>query len=159
MRTFALALALLLVGATGAAAKSGVELSTPPDGLHAGQPWVVDVTLIHGDRPAPVPGNVPVTVVIDKVGTGEEHVFRARPLRNGAYRARVVFPTRGKWLYRVAEQGSDVQEWPPVTILPAERSGEPARESAGGFPFGWVVGGVVVLFGTATCFAWRRRSA
>jgi hypothetical protein len=161
MRTLRLAIALLLLTAPAAAAKSGVELSTPPDGLRAGQPWIVDLTPIRGDRPAPMPHNVPVTVEIEKVGTGERHVVRARPLRNGAFRARVVFSSGGRWVYRVTGFGSDGQEWPPATILPADRAGAPdsaAQESAGGFPFGWVVAGLaLVAIGSAALLMRRRR--
>jgi hypothetical protein len=162
MRTFGLALALLFLTPTAAAAKSGIELSTPPDGLHAGQPWVVDLSPIRGDRPAPMPGNVPVTVEIEKVGTGKRHVVRARPLRSGAFRARVVFSSGGRWVYRVTGFGSDGQEWPPATILPAERAGAPdsaSQESAGGFPFGWVVAGLaLVAVGSVALLVRRRRS-
>jgi hypothetical protein len=162
MRALGLALALLLLTAPAAASKSGVELSTPPDGLHAGQPWVVDLTPIRADRRAPRPGNIPVTVAIEKVGTGERHVVRARPLRNGAFRARVVFSTGGRWVYRVTGFGSDGQEWPPATILPAERAGashSAAQESAGGFPVVWIVAGLaLVAIGTAALVMRRRRS-
>ena len=160
MRTIGLACALLLLTATAAAAKSGVELSTPPDGLHAGQPWVIDLTPIRGDRPGPIPGNVPVTVEIEKVGTGERHVARARPLRGGAFRARVVFPSGGRWIYRVTGFGSDGQGWPPATILSAQRAGtrdDAAQESAGGFPFGWAVAGLaLVVVGSVALFVRRR---
>jgi hypothetical protein len=162
MRALRLAVALLLLTAPAAAAKSGVELSTPPDGLHAGQPWVVDLTPIRADRRAPRPGNIPVTVAIEKVGTGERHVVRARPLRNSAFRARVVFSTGGRWVYRVTGFGSDGQEWPPATILPAERAGashSAAQESAGGFPVVWIVAGLaLVVIGTAALVMRRRRS-
>ena len=160
MRTVGLAIAILLLIATAAAAKSGVELSTPPDGLHAGQPWIVDLTPIRGDRPGPIPGNVPVMVEIERVGTGERHVVRARPLRGGAFRARVVFSSGGRWVYRVTGFGSDGQEWPPATILPAERAGarhDAAEESAGGFPFGWVVPGLaLVVVGSVVLGVLRR---
>ncbi|MFL5837015.1 MAG: hypothetical protein ACJ76K_10585 [Solirubrobacteraceae bacterium] len=162
MRALHLALALLLLTAPAAAAKSGVELSTPPDGLRAGQPWVVDLTPIRGERPVPMPGNVPVTVEIEKVGTGERHVVRASPLGNGTFRARVVFSSGGRWVYQVTGFGSDRQEWPPATILPAEPAGasdSAAQESAGGFPFGWVVAGLAaVAIGSAALVMRRRRS-
>jgi hypothetical protein len=161
MRTFVVALALVLVTAPTAAAKSGSALSTPPDGLHAGQPWDVDIAPIRGDRPARLARNAHVAIEIEKLDTGETRVVRARPLRNGAFRAHVVFASRGQWRYRVTGLRSDGQEWPTVSILPAESAGardsDAAQESASGFPFGWVAAGLALVAVVSGMLYVRRR--
>jgi LPXTG-motif cell wall-anchored protein len=149
MRTLALAVALLLAVPAAAAAKSGVELSNPPDGLHAGEEWIVDIA-------SPTRH---VTLEIQKESTGETRSARPRQLDDGALRARIVFRSAGRWRYRVRGPHHE-QEWPPVTILPARRSGgeRPAREATGGFPFAWVAAaGAALALGSAALVARRRR--
>jgi hypothetical protein len=152
------AVALLLLPAA-AAAKSGIELSGTPDGLRAGQPWVVELWG-RGERgPARLPRVATLGVEIENLGTGATHVFHARPIRGGGYRATVVFPTRGRWRYQVA--GFDPpggQRWDPVAIGPAADAGRPP-EDGGGFPWGWIAAAAPILLAVGLFFARRRTPA
>ena len=87
------------------------------------------------------------------------HVFRARPIRGGAYRATVVFPTRGPWRYQVA--GFDPrggQRWDPVTIGPAAGAG-PRPDDGGGFPWRWIAAAAPILVAVGLVFERRRTLA
>jgi hypothetical protein len=91
-----------------------VQLSSSPRGIAAGEPWIVEVTVLqHGLRTQPLSGLKP-TVTIRKVtraralssGLGElkevSRTFKATATRRaGVYRARVVFPSAGTWRYEV----------------------------------------------------------
>jgi hypothetical protein len=103
--------ALVLAGTAVAGNWATVKLSSLPKGLSAGQPWVVDITVLqHGQTP--MDGLKP-TVTIRKVaairatsaiakGGPKERTFAAKPTdRTGVYRARVVFPSAGSWRFEV----------------------------------------------------------
>jgi hypothetical protein len=107
-----------------------VQLSSTPKGLAAGEPWVVDITVLqHGNPKTPLCCLRP-TVTIRKVVTARTSaasavplVFKARPTgRTGVYRARVVFPTKGTWRYAVYDGftmygGARTHTYPPVRIV------------------------------------------
>jgi hypothetical protein len=160
-KALALGVVVLLLVPALAAAKSGVELSTAPDGLRAGQPWVVDLTAIGPHGPARIPRTVNLAIEIEKLSTGETHRFRALPLRSGAYRVRVVFPSRGTWSYGVtglSRRGE--QEWDRVVIMPATAGGPaPSGDRAGGFPWAWVVGLTPIVIALGLLFERRRTRA
>jgi hypothetical protein len=133
----AAASALVLVGTAVAGGWATVKLSSVPKGLSAGEPWVVDVTVLQHGR-TPLAGLKP-TVTIRKVvaarttsaGLKEpgstSRTFVAKPTgRAGVYRARVVFPSAGTWRYEVYDAfveygGARTHRFAPVTI--ASRSG------------------------------------
>ena len=76
------------------------NLSSTPQNLRAGDTWTVDLTILQHGR-TPLAGVEPSLVLTSK-RTGDEHVFPARPTsETGVYRARVVFPQRGRWSYGV----------------------------------------------------------
>jgi hypothetical protein len=154
MRTLVIGLAALLLVPAGAAAKSGVELNTRPDGLRAGDPWVVEMTAIERDGPASIPRGTHLAIEIDKVGTGERQVFPAHPIRGGAYRAKVVFPSRGTWSYQVTGFHGE-QYWDRVVILPAVS--EPSKaDRGGGFPLGWIAAIAAIALALGLFFERRR---
>jgi hypothetical protein len=107
-----------------------VKLSSLPKGLSAGEPWVVDVTVLqHGLATQPLCCLQP-TVTIRRVATSRSVsatrkplTFRARPTsRAGVYRARVVFPRAGTWRYEVFDAfteygGARTHTFAPVKIL------------------------------------------
>jgi hypothetical protein len=124
MRALGVGVLCLLLLPVAAAAKSGIELSSAPDGLRAGQPWVVELRGIGERGPDRLPRITNLAVEIENLGTRATHLFRARSIPGGAYRATVVFPTRGHWRYGVA--GFDPpggQRWDP------SRSGPPGAQS------------------------------
>ena len=112
-----------------------VKLSSQPRGLAAGEPWVVDVTVLqHGLATQPLCCLKP-TVTIRKVVAARTtssvakepliRTFRALPTsRAGVYRARVVFPGAGTWRYEVYDAfttygGARTHRFKPVTISPS----------------------------------------
>jgi hypothetical protein len=114
-KAFVLAAAVALVCASTALAGgwATVKLSPQPKGLAAGEPWVVDITVLqHGLASQPLAGLKP-TVTIRKVTNirtvsssrakpPASRTFSARPTsRAGVYRARIVFPSAGTWRYSV----------------------------------------------------------
>jgi hypothetical protein len=122
--------ALVLAGTAVAGGWATVQLSSLPKGLSAGQPWVVDITVLqHGKTPL---DGVKPTVTIYRVaaratsaGSGavkERLTFAARPTaRTGVYRARVVFPSAGTWRFEVYDGfaqygGAQTHTFAPVKI-------------------------------------------
>jgi hypothetical protein len=132
-----LAGAVALVGASTALAGgwATVKLSSSPKDVSAGDPWIVDVTVLqHGLASQPLAGLRP-TVTIRRVTsartTSSEHkepvarTFKAKATdRVGVYRARVVFPTAGAWRYEVFDGfteygGARTHRFKAVRIAPS----------------------------------------
>jgi hypothetical protein len=125
------AAALVLASTALAGGWATVKLSSLPKGLSAGEPWVVDITVLqHGLATQPLSCLKP-TVTIRRIGaarsasaTLESRTFRARPTsRIGRYRARVVFPSAGTWRYAVYDGfveygGARTHTFAPVKIAP-----------------------------------------
>jgi hypothetical protein len=106
----AAASALALAGTAAAGGWATVQLSSTPRGLSAGEPWVVDITVLQHGR-TPLNGLKP-TLTIRKAaarlssgvakGRLTTRTFAARPAgKPGVYRVRVVFPSAGTWRYEV----------------------------------------------------------
>jgi hypothetical protein len=123
------AAAALLLAPAGAYAKgTNVRISSAPDGTDAGETWTTLITVT-------MPGNGRLAGVRPKVIVrkgAQRRTFAARPTgRRGVYRARVVFPARGRWRYGI-DDGLDrfepgagrVHGFPAVTIGP----GRPAAK-------------------------------
>ena len=69
--------------------------SLPTPGLQAGEPWIVTIRVLQHGR-TPLAGAKPEVRIRNRAG--KLTVFRARATaRVGSYRARVVFPTAGRW--------------------------------------------------------------
>jgi len=102
MRRLLLILALVALAAPASALAGGWATAglSPPDGVGAGDTWNADVKILqHGMTP--LAGVIP-TVTIRNVATGKEKTFTAKPTGEvGVYRAEVVFPTAGKYSYKV----------------------------------------------------------
>lgn len=111
-KSLIIAAAVALVSASTALAGgwATVKLSSSPKGLSAGEPWVVDITVLqHGLATQPLCCLKP-TVTIRRVApfrstsaaVKRSFTINARPTsRTGVYRARVVFPSAGTWRYEV----------------------------------------------------------
>jgi hypothetical protein len=103
MRRLLLTLTLVALAAPASALAGGwatAGLSPPDGGVGAGDTWNADVKILqHGMTP--LAGVIP-TVTIRNVATGKETAFTAKPTDEvGVYRAKVVFPTAGKYSYKV----------------------------------------------------------
>ena len=109
-----------------------VKLSSSPKSVSAGEPWIVDVTVLqHGLATQPLSGLKP-TLTIRRVastrvtsasgGAPSSRTFIAKPTsRPGVYRARVVFPAAGVWRYEVYDSftqygGARTHKFKPVKI-------------------------------------------
>jgi hypothetical protein len=134
-RSLIVAAAVALVCASTALAGgwATVKLSSTPKGVSAGEPWVVNITVLqHGLASQPLCCLEP-TVTIRKVAQARTTsarpvkalTFTARPTgRIGVYRARVVFPSGGMWRYSVydgftAYGGARTHTFAPVKIAPS----------------------------------------
>jgi hypothetical protein len=121
---------LVFAGTALAGGWATVKLSSLPKGLSAGEPWVVNITVLqHGLATQPLCCLKP-TVTIRKVaalrstsaGSSTVKVFLARPTgRIGVYRARVIFPSTGTWRYEVFDGftrygGARTHTFAPVRI-------------------------------------------
>jgi hypothetical protein len=133
---FAAALALVFASTALAGGWATVKLDSQPKGLAAGEPWVVDITVLqHGLSTQPLCCLKP-TVTIRKVTNARstssrpgqaraKRTFSAKPTsRTGVYRARVVFPGAGMWQYEVydgfiAYGGARIHKFKPVRIAPS----------------------------------------
>jgi len=121
--------ALVCAGTALAGGWATVKLSSLPRGLSAGEPWVVNVTVLqHGLASQPLCCLAP-TVTIRKVAarltsgtSGVSKTFRARPTgRTGVYRARVIFPSAGTRRFEVFDGftqygGARTHTFAPVKI-------------------------------------------
>jgi hypothetical protein len=128
----AAAAALVFAGTALAGGWATVKLSSLPKGVSAGEPWVVDITVLqHGLATQPLCCLRP-TVTIRKSAfrstsavSSTAKVFLARPTgRFGVYRARVIFPSAGTWRYEVWDGftqygGARTHTFAPVKIAPA----------------------------------------
>lgn len=121
MRRFALTLLAAAVGAaflaTGALAKEGgVELSSAPNGLNAGDKWTPTLRLIDG-TPEMLAQAKP-GVRIRQTETGQVRDFAAKPTDEpGVYTLDVVFPEKGFWTYEAYDGVSGrAYEFPVVYI-------------------------------------------
>jgi hypothetical protein len=126
----AAASALTFAGTAAAGGWATVKLSSTPRGLSAGEPWVVDITVLQHGR-TPLDGLKP-TLTIRKssprltsgVAKGRltTRTFAARPAgKPGVYRVRVVFPSAGTWRYEVYDgfvqyNGARTHRYAPVRI-------------------------------------------
>jgi hypothetical protein len=121
--------ALVFVGTALAGGWATVKLSSTPKGMSAGQPWIVDVTVLqHGLATQPLCCLKPTVTIRRIVGarttsaTVESRTFTAKPTsRVGRYRARVVFPRAGTWRYEVYDGfteygGARTHRFAPVKI-------------------------------------------
>ena len=101
MRRCLLILPLLLLAPATAAAGgfATTGLSSTPDGLRAGEPWKVELTILQHGR-TPMSDLSPEIVLRD--ADGNTTTFAARPTgREGRYAATVKFPKAGQWSYTV----------------------------------------------------------
>ena len=120
----AVASALWLSGVAGAGGWATVGVSPePPDGAAAGTVWTPTLRVLQHGR-TPLDGVQPTILVSD--GSGPPSTFAARPTgKPGTYSARVVFPSAGRWTYRVDDGFGREHGFPALTIRSGEGSAFP----------------------------------
>jgi hypothetical protein len=138
-------------------------LNSTPDGLRAGEPWKVEVTVLaHGRTPA---AGLKPRLRLEGPGGARREVGARPTARAGVYAASVRFPASGRWSYAVFDGYNDAMPttFAPVTIGP--RAGAPAAPPSSpaddGGPPVWplVAGGAaLVLAGGALALCRRRRT-
>jgi hypothetical protein len=155
-----LAGALALPAVAHAGGWATVSLSSTPDGMSPGKPWVVELEILqHGVTPL---DGVEPSVILTHSATGATRTFQARPTGEpGTYRARAVFPTGGTWRYAVDDGFSRRHGYPPVTIggtaaapvAPVDADGGPQWIALAAVLLGFLAGGRLIRA------AWRRLGA
>ena len=155
-----LALVLLIAPAAYAGGWATVGLSSTPAGTEPGTPWPVEITVLqHGVTPLE---GVKPTVII--TSGDARKTFAATPTgKPGVYRAKVVFPTAGRWNYAVDDGfiSERPHTFPAVQIGAATSAPAPAPATGGdggGPSAGWLVPGVALLLAAAAVLArgrWR----
>ncbi len=137
-----------------------VGLSSTPDGLRAGEAWVVDVEVLqHGMTPLRF--IEPQVVLRDAHGAGPPPVAARPTSKAGIYRARVVFPAAGRWSYEVRDGFSRTHRFAPVQVDGQDESAAAAgRPADGGFPWGALLAAAAAGLAAAglTAMAQRRRA-
>jgi hypothetical protein len=164
--TAALAVALgagaaLAAGGAHAGGFATAGLSSTPEGLRAGEPWRVDVTVLaHGRTPA-----VDLRPRVLLVGPdGARRSVAARETdRPGVYRATVTFPTAGRWRYALDDGYGAGQRttFPPVRIAAAAGAAQARADRAGdggaGAGWWWAAAAAVAIAAGAAATAVRVR--
>jgi hypothetical protein len=146
----------------------GANLSVPPPGLNAGEPWTTGLFIVsesHGLQT----GTKPPTLTIERSTGGETADFVATPGgEDGVYRVRVVFPEAGHWRYWVTDPVTGRRyPFPPVTIgepvataaptpPAAEREPAPAAGERESFPWWPIAAGAGALLLVAMVLGYRR---
>ncbi len=155
MRRLLLAVGLLLVIAPAAHAGgwATVELSSTPAGTAPGAPWDVNITVLqHGVTPL---NDVNPAVTI---ASGDAtKTFAATPTgKPGEYRARVVFPTAGRWTYEIDDGFISEQPhtYPAVQIQGTAPAAASTADS--GPNLLWLIPGIALLIGAVLLLALAR---
>ena len=149
MRALVTAIVLLALVPATAAAKTGISLDSPPDGLTAGDPWDAAFQAIHNDAVVAPASSRPSVRISSADGT-RTLTFAAQQTYKGMWMARVVFPRAGVWTYSIQGFGKlgRRQSWDPVTIKAPGKPAPAVSESSGGdggsFPYGWAGGAAAV---------------
>jgi hypothetical protein len=164
MRALVPAIVLLALLPATAAAKTGISLDPPPDGLTAGEPWDVAFQAIHNDAAVDPAGSRP-SVRISTEDGGRALTFAAHQTYKGMWMARVVFPRAGLWNYSIQGFGKlgSRQSWDPVMIKatpgkPAPAVAASSSGDGGSFPYGWAGGGAAVALLATGLLVMRLRS-
>ena len=152
-----MAAALVLPATAAAGGWATVELSSTPDGVHPGEPWVVDLEILqHGHTPL---AGLQPRVTITERRSGAVRVVDAHPAGpRGTYRARVVFPTAGTWSYVVDDGFTQRHSYPPVVIGGAAAAATGGGEDTPWAPLALAAAAGLLVAGLAA-LALRRRPA
>ena len=160
MRRCLMILPLLLLTAPAVAHAGGFAttgLSSTPDGLRAGEPWKVELTILQHGR-TPLTSLTPEVVTTD--ADGNRTTFAARPTgRDGHYAATVRFPKAGQWRYMVYDGFNNAMPatFPAVVIRSAAPTTTVWQPDPVGPPALPIVAGGVLLLGAAALWLTRRR--
>jgi hypothetical protein len=138
-----------------------VGLDPLPHDVRAGQPWNVELTVLQHGR-TPLEGVTP-SVLIRPVERGPERTFPAtRTGRPGVYRARVVFPAGGVWVYAVDDGFAARHAFGTLRVAGGATTGTRATapgSDGSALPWTWPSGVAAVVAGLGVALLtsrWRR---
>jgi hypothetical protein len=118
LRRIGLVVVALVMAAPATALGGGyatVGLHSLPEGIDPGEPWTAEFTVLaHGRTPVP---DLKPSITVTRANGTVVGSFRARSVnQDGLYRARVVFPERGRYEYVIDDGYSQRHTFPPVTV-------------------------------------------
>lgn len=130
LRRFGLVVLVLALACPAAALGGGyatLGLQSLPEGIEPGEPWKAEfIVLAHGRTPAL---DLHPSVTVTRADGSIVGTFPGRQVnKSGLYRARVVFPDRGRFEYVIDDGYSQRHTFPPVTIGAGD--GDPAPSPA-----------------------------
>jgi len=134
--------ALVLAGGASAGGFATVQLDSTPYGVTAGGTWSAELTVLQHGR-TPLDGLSP-TVTIAK-GPQERTFPAVATGRPGVYHAEVVFPSAGRWTWKVWDGFTQSHTYAPVVVAPAGGGAGVALD------WSWWVAGIAT--GIALCAA------
>ena len=161
MRRLLIAVPLLFLALASTAIGGGwatVGMSSTPEGVGPGEPWVVDMKVLqHGVTP--LEGVHPRLTIVNG---DARRTFDAKATKEpGVYRVSVTFPTTGLWSYEVDDgfvsgrphTFKAVQIGAPKTAVTAPATSE---EGGGGPSLAWLIPGLALLAAAAALLFVRR---
>jgi hypothetical protein len=130
LRRIGLAMLVAALACPAAAVAGGyatLGLQSLPEKIAPGEPWKAEFTVLQHGRTPYLHGNPSVIV---RQADGEiVGTFPGRLVnKDGLYRARVVFPDRGRYEYVIYDGFSQRHTFPPVTV--GDGGGDPAPTPA-----------------------------
>jgi hypothetical protein len=127
LMAFVLVAALACPAAALGGGYATVGLQSLPAGIEPGEPWTAEFTVLAHGRTPFVDGKP--FVIVGRAGGGGVESFPARLVnQQGLYRARVVFPDRGRFEYVIDDGYSQRHTFPPVMVGAGD--GDPAPSPA-----------------------------
>jgi hypothetical protein len=160
MRRLLIAVPLVFLALTATAFGGGwatVGMSSTPDGVQPGKPWVVDMTILqHGRTPLQ---DLDPTLTISN-GDARQTFNAKETAEPGVYRVSVTFPSAGLWSYEVndgfisgqAHTFKAIQIGAPGTPPPAAAG----AADNGGPSLLWLIPGLTLLAAAAALLLARR---
>lgn len=153
--------ALAIAPAAVAGGWATVELSSTPDAVKPGEPWIVELTILQHGR-TPLEDVVPrVAVTPGEAGAADEVL--AKPTdRPGVYRAQVEVPDSGTFSYTVDDGFTQVHTYPPVRVEAptASQAAAASVDTSEGVPWlglGGALGAGLTAAGLTVVLQRRRR--
>jgi MYXO-CTERM domain-containing protein len=165
VRRLVIAVPLLFLALTATAFGGGwatVGMSSTPDGVQPGKPWVVEMTILQHGR-TPLQGLNPALTI----SSGDaRQTFHAKETREpGVYRVSVTFPSSGLWNYEVNDgfvsgrphTFKATQIGAPGTPPAAANTSTTAAADDGGPSLLWLIPGLAALAAAAALLVRRPR--
>lgn len=156
MRRLLIAVPLLFLALASSAVAGGwatVGMSSTPEGVAPGKPWVVDMTVLQHGR-TPLEGVNPSLTI----SNGDaRRTFAAKATgKPGVYRVSVTFPSAGLWTYEVDDGFITGQPHTFKSVRIAAPGPTSTTADEGGLSLIWLIGGLGLLAAAAALLLARR---